>query len=45
VELITRFEPVARYRVGSAATWAQPAISGTQIFGKDVTSLSWWTIR
>jgi outer membrane protein assembly factor BamB len=39
------FEPVARYRVGSAATWAQPVISGNRIFVKDVTSLSLWTIR
>ena len=39
------FEPLARYRVAQAATWAQPAIAGNRIFIKDVSSLALWSVR
>ena len=38
------FAPLKRYMVADSATWAQPMISGTRIFIKDVSSLSLWTI-
>jgi outer membrane protein assembly factor BamB len=41
----TRFEPLTRYSVADSATWAQPAISGTRIFIKDVSSLALWSLR
>jgi outer membrane protein assembly factor BamB len=41
----TGFEQVTRYEVSSAATWAQPVISGPRLFVKDVTSLAMWTIQ
>ena len=37
------FEPLRRYKVAEAATWAQPAISGNRVFVKDVSSLALWT--
>lgn len=37
------FEPIRRYKVAATETWAQPAISGSRIFVKDVTSLTLWT--
>jgi outer membrane protein assembly factor BamB len=37
-------QPIARYTVSEAATWAQPAISGNRIFIKDVSSLALWTV-
>jgi outer membrane protein assembly factor BamB len=37
-------EPVANYHVADGATWAQPAISGSRIFVKDLKSLTLWTI-
>jgi outer membrane protein assembly factor BamB len=40
-----KFEPVARYKVATSETWAQPVISGNRIFVKDVTSLTLWTIN
>jgi outer membrane protein assembly factor BamB len=40
-----KFEPVARYKVATSDTWAQPVISGNRIFAKDVTSLTLWTIN
>jgi outer membrane protein assembly factor BamB len=40
----TRFEPVAHYTVAESATWAQPAISGTRILVKDVSSLASWSL-
>jgi hypothetical protein len=40
-----RFEPIARYTVSEAATWAQPAISGNRLFVKDVRTLSLWTVQ
>ena len=39
------FEPVRRYKVADAETWAQPAISGNRIFVKDVSSLTLWTLN
>lgn len=40
----TGLEPLTRYIVANSATWAQPAISGTRIFIKDVSSLALWTL-
>jgi outer membrane protein assembly factor BamB len=39
-----KFEPLKRYTVSDAATWAQPLISGNRIFVKDWTSLTLWTL-
>jgi outer membrane protein assembly factor BamB len=39
----TAFEPLHRYKVSEAATWAQPSYSGNRIFVKDVSTLSLWT--
>ena len=41
----TGFEPIRRYTVADAATWAQPAISGNRVFVKDVSSLALWTLN
>jgi outer membrane protein assembly factor BamB len=41
----TRFELLRRYSVANSATWAQPAISGTRIFIKDVSSLALWSLQ
>jgi len=41
----TGFEPIRRYAVADSATWAQPAISGTRIFVKDVSSLALWSLN
>ena len=38
------FEPVARYVVADSPTWAQPAISGSRIFVKDVDTLTLWML-
>lgn len=40
----TGFEPLKHYTVADSATWAQPAISGTRIFIKDVSSLALWSL-
>jgi outer membrane protein assembly factor BamB len=40
----TAFNPVRRYPVSTAETWAQPAVSGNRIFVKDVSSLTLWTL-
>ena len=40
----TGFEPLRRYTVAEAATWAHPAISGNRIFVKDVSTLTLWTV-
>ena len=39
----TAFEPLHRYKVSDAATWAQPSYSGNRVFVKDVSSLALWT--
>jgi outer membrane protein assembly factor BamB len=41
----TGFEPLRRYKVAEAETWAQPAISGNRIFVKDVSTLALWTLN
>jgi outer membrane protein assembly factor BamB len=41
----TRFEPMRRYKVSDAATWAAPAISGSRFFVKDLTTLALWTLE
>ena len=38
------FEPFRRYTVADSATWAQPAISGSRLFVKDVSTLALWTL-
>jgi outer membrane protein assembly factor BamB len=40
-----KFEPVARYKVATSDTWAQPVISGNRIFVKDVSSLTLWMLN
>lgn len=40
----TGFEPIRRYKVAEADTWAQPAFSGNRIFVKDVSTLTLWTV-
>ena len=40
----TGFEPLKHYSVANSATWAQPAISGSRIFVKDVSSLALWSL-
>lgn len=39
------FEPVRRYPMADAETWAQPAISGDRFFVKDVSNLTLWTVN
>jgi outer membrane protein assembly factor BamB len=41
----TRFEPIKRYKLATTETWAQPTISGSRVFVKDVASLTLWTVR
>jgi outer membrane protein assembly factor BamB len=41
----TAFQPVRRYKVAEAETWAQPAISGNRIFVKDLSTLALWTVN
>ena len=38
------FEPFRRYTVADSATWAQPAISGSRLFVKAVSTLALWTL-
>ena len=40
----TGLEPIRRYEVASSATWAQPAISGSAFYVKDVSNLTLWTL-
>jgi outer membrane protein assembly factor BamB len=40
----TAMNVVRRYQVADSATWAQPAISGSRVFVKDVSSLTLWTL-
>jgi outer membrane protein assembly factor BamB len=40
----TGFEAVRRYEVADSPTWAQPAVSGTRLFVKDVSRLTLWTL-
>lgn len=39
------FEPMKTYTVATSATWAQPVISGSRIFVKDVDTLALWTLN
>ena len=41
----TAFEPIQRYTVADATTWAQPAISGNRLFVKDLSTLALWTVE
>ena len=36
---------VKRYGVADSQTWAQPAISGTRLYVKDVNNLTLWTFN
>jgi outer membrane protein assembly factor BamB len=36
---------VKRYTVADSSTWAQPVLSGTRIFVKDVSNISLWTLN
>ena len=40
----TAMDVVRRYQVAERATWAQPAISGSRVFVKDVSTLTLWTL-
>lgn len=39
-----RFEILKRYTVADSATWAQPVLSGSRVFVKDVSNISLWTL-
>ena len=39
-----QFDPIRRYTVADAATWAQPTISGNRVYVKDVSNLTLWTL-
>jgi outer membrane protein assembly factor BamB len=39
------FQELKRYTVATAATWAEPVISGNRIFIKDVSTLALWTLN
>jgi len=39
------FEELRRYEVADSATWAQPAVSGSRLFVKDVTNVTLWTLN
>jgi outer membrane protein assembly factor BamB len=41
----TAFEPLRRYEVAKSATWAQPVVSGSRVFVKDVSTLTLWTFN
>jgi outer membrane protein assembly factor BamB len=41
----TAFEPLRRYKVSDAATWAQPSYSGNRVFVKDLSTLALWTLN
>ena len=41
----TGFEVLERYEVATSATWAQPTISGSRVFVKDVSTLALWTLN
>jgi outer membrane protein assembly factor BamB len=38
-------ETFRRYTVADSPTWAQPVISGSRVFVKDLTNLSLWTLN
>ena len=41
----TAFEPLHKYKLSDAATWAQPSYSGNRVFVKDVSTLALWTLN
>jgi outer membrane protein assembly factor BamB len=41
----TAYEPLRRYKLSDAATWAQPSYSGNRVFVKDLSTLSLWTLN
>jgi outer membrane protein assembly factor BamB len=41
----TAFEPLRRYKLSEAATWAQPSYSGNRVFVKDLSTLALWTLN
>ena len=41
----TGFNAIRRYKVANSETWAQPTISGSRLYVKDVTRLTLWTIN
>ena len=41
----TGFEPVKRYDLSMSETWAQPTISGSRLFVKDISSLTLWSLE
>jgi outer membrane protein assembly factor BamB len=41
----TALEPLHRYKLSEAATWAQPSYSGNRVFVKDVSTLAMWTLN
>ena len=41
----TAFEPIHKYKLSDAATWAQPSYSGNRVFVKDVSTLALWTLN
>jgi outer membrane protein assembly factor BamB len=40
----TGFQELRRYTVSSAATWAEPVISGNRIIVKDISTLALWSL-
>ena len=41
----SKFEPLRRYTVADSATWAQPVISGAQVYVKDISTITRWALR
>ncbi len=41
----TAFDPLRRYAVANSPTWAQPVISGSRVFVKDLSTLTLWTLN
>jgi outer membrane protein assembly factor BamB len=39
-----QFDPIQRYEVAASSTWAQPTISGNNVYVKDLSTLTLWTI-
>jgi len=42
---LTGFEPLQRYTIADAATWAEPVIAGNRVFIKDWSTLALWTLN
>ena len=41
----TDFDVVKRYQVADSATWTQPTVSGSRVYVKDVTSLTYFDLE